>query len=714
MLRKLELKNFKKHESIEVVFTAGLNLITGPNYSGKSTILHGVLFCLFGVSAVPGGAGIVLKKGAKSVSGVLEFEAHDSLYRIERTKSSAKIYEDGELAATSNSAVLRAVEEVLGMSKKQYMQLQYSQQKHTEALLTVGSAQLNNTIEDVSGVDLVNNVLDKCKRIVSSKKDKLSVLSDVRDLAEVDLSISNKEGVLHGATDALRNFKKLMFESDQLVSEGRDLLKDAEVSNAGRESVLHQRERASFRIGSRQADIDTYQSIMSEYSSGGDLEELRMEAGRQQRALFNQESKMSEKGRMDRQIQRHTDSLKEDKLSLDALAGRYDALPDIKDIGHLQEQYEQQRDELTKLKAKNEQAKKSLEDGVCSACSRPFDEHLDPESAKAEIRVTRAEVAVLSGVVGDMKEVVDSEMSVKSSYIELEHELDLVRTTISTREEAIADIEKSIAELGDVYSKDELNEMQSKVTEADKMIKEEAAALSEYETAKSKLDVAKEQLAELESELVDLVVPEEVDVDTLTVSLNTARQAQAEANTAVIEADKNYVSIDSELRNLKLSREQAVANNNVVTKLNKELSVAVYLQKFLRDNRDRFLSQVWSGVMGYSSSFASSCTSGEIQGVSREASGGSFEYEEDGETFVVEAASGAQKSIMGLGVQIALSQLLPCSLRSVLLDEPTADMDEEKALTMSTILSQADEQIIMVSHRELDSSGASNVINLGG
>ena len=209
MLRKLELKNFKKHESIEVVFTAGLNLITGPNYSGKSTILHGVLFCLFGVSAVPGGAGIVLKKGAKSVSGVLEFEAHDSLYRIERTKSSAKIYEDGELAATSNSAVLRAVEEVLGMSKKQYMQLQYSQQKHTEALLTVGSAQLNNTIEDVSGVDLVNNVLDKCKRIVSSKKDKLSVLSDVRDLAEVDLSISNKEGVLHGATDALRNFKKL-------------------------------------------------------------------------------------------------------------------------------------------------------------------------------------------------------------------------------------------------------------------------------------------------------------------------------------------------------------------------------------------------------------------------------------------------------------------------------------------------------------------------
>ena len=54
MLLSLSLRNFKKHESLDVDFTAGLNGIYGSNYKGKTTILYGILFALGGASQVPG------------------------------------------------------------------------------------------------------------------------------------------------------------------------------------------------------------------------------------------------------------------------------------------------------------------------------------------------------------------------------------------------------------------------------------------------------------------------------------------------------------------------------------------------------------------------------------------------------------------------------------------------------------------------------------
>ena len=76
------------------------------------------------------------------------------------------------------------------------------------------------------------------------------------------------------------------------------------------------------------------------------------------------------------------------------------------------------------------------------------------------------------------------------------------------------------------------------------------------------------------------------------------------------------------------------------------------------------------------------------------------------------AASGLQRSVMGLGIQIAMSQMMPSPLSSLLLDEPSADADEERSLAMSSLLAATHDQIIMVSHRQLDGAVASNTIEM--
>ena len=91
---------------------------------------------------------------------------------------------------------------------------------------------------------------------------------------------------------------------------------------------------------------------------------------------------------------------------------------------------------------------------------------------------------------------------------------------------------------------------------------------------------------------------------------------------------------------------------------------------------------------------------------------GKFTFTEGGEELPVAAASGAQQSLMGLGVQLAMASMLPSPLATILLDEPGSDMDQEHSLTLATLLAADHNQLLMVSHRELDGAVANNTIAL--
>lgn len=107
MLESLRIRNFKRHESLDVVFPSGMTICTGKNYQGKSSILQAILFAFFGVSAVPGGSKLVVRRGASQssmgVQAVFHHRGHQ--YRLERSFNNASLHQDGELIASSKSAV---------------------------------------------------------------------------------------------------------------------------------------------------------------------------------------------------------------------------------------------------------------------------------------------------------------------------------------------------------------------------------------------------------------------------------------------------------------------------------------------------------------------------------------------------------------------------------------------------------------------------------
>jgi len=116
MLTKLKLTDFKRHKELELDLTQGLNIIVGQNYSGKSSILHGIRFVLGGYSAVPGGKAVAVRDGAKNAKGELFWEMGGSTFHMKRSGSNATLSRDGEEIAKGATPCAAELEKLFGMS----------------------------------------------------------------------------------------------------------------------------------------------------------------------------------------------------------------------------------------------------------------------------------------------------------------------------------------------------------------------------------------------------------------------------------------------------------------------------------------------------------------------------------------------------------------------------------------------------------------------
>jgi hypothetical protein len=142
-----------------------------------------------------------------------------------------------------------------------------------------------------------------------------------------------------------------------------------------------------------------------------------------------------------------------------------------------------------------------------------------------------------------------------------------------------------------------------------------------------------------------------------------------------------------------------------------DADVAGRLVKFLVKNREEFMAGVWAEILSSASAFAAQATGGAITEVLRK--DGAFYYIEDGLAKRASSqASGAQASILGLGLKLALSTSVPGSLNTLLLDEVTTDMRDDISAAVTALLGTAGHQVIAITHREMDRSGDYKVIAL--
>jgi exonuclease SbcC len=236
-IRKIILDNIRSYEHQEVNFPDGSLLLSGDIGSGKTSVLLGIEFALFGLQ--PGQKGSSILRNGQVQGGVtIEFEIDGKTIIIERTLKKGKtisqdycsIEIDGDKKEISVTELKNKVLELLNypreFSKKQnllYKFTVYTPQEEMKQIILEDSETRINTLRHVFGIDKYKKILENASVLISKVREEKRIKEAITSNLEQDkLDIIAKEKEL-----ADKSMNVLKYEKDLLIkSEKRKVIQE--------------------------------------------------------------------------------------------------------------------------------------------------------------------------------------------------------------------------------------------------------------------------------------------------------------------------------------------------------------------------------------------------------------------------------------------------------------------------------------------------------
>lgn len=703
-LRGIRLQNFKRHETLAIDFSDTLTVICGANYKGKSTVLEAIFFALFGTKAVPGGAEVITRTGSKEKAIVsLNVQIGETNYVIQRTPNSAAVIVDednvdNDPICTGHTAVNDWVLTRIGTTSMQRaLALAFSSQGETQAILQMGAPALNRMIEDLTGVKYVDQLIDLATDRVKKAESTLDGLGElVDDPEELTQILDDEKANLAAQENSVRDLQPKLQTAKNELDKLREMLTDAQKHNL----EVHNRELKirdlQTRVEQSKSSFENLKSELDqmEHPEIAELEKSLQDAQTEVERL-NAEAEAYDKEH--HESDKHTGWLDENEDRLISQAENVSLHENkIAELSGAEKELKK-ADEAHSL-AKNElqAALNAKKKAVCGECERPFDQkHLDKIQAKLPSLIQKR----------DETEVTASKLETKVSNLRIS--LDALTRNLPPKDwEQQILLHRNLAKA----SANRLKKLKQPNVEI-KMIAENNRnelkiqcrtvhlELKRYEEAQSRMDRAQELWDRNKNELRMTKPLTLVSVDRLL----DAQGKAFEQSTQLAETMNTHAGevrrLTAEISDLGLRVKKAKELRD--KRASAEASKARYgrFARWLRENKAAFLADTWAGILALVSEFSSEVTSGAIEEIGRDPDG-DFWFRETGHVRTILAASGGQKSIVGVGLRLALPSLLPASLGFVAMDEASSDLNEEHAAALAGALRAAGRQVILVTHRE--------------
>ena len=225
-LKKIILNNIRSYENQEISFSEGSTLLSGDIGSGKTSILLGIEFALFGLQ--PGQRGSSLLRNGKDSGGVImEFEIDEKEIIIERTLKRKKtvsqdycsIIINGEKREISVMELKYIVLELLNypkeFSKKQnilYKFTVYTPQEEMKQIILQDSETRINTLRHIFGIDKYKKIIENASILTSKIREEKRVKEGIiLNLDEDKTNLLTKENELEEKNNNLDSVEKEFF-----------------------------------------------------------------------------------------------------------------------------------------------------------------------------------------------------------------------------------------------------------------------------------------------------------------------------------------------------------------------------------------------------------------------------------------------------------------------------------------------------------------------
>ncbi len=170
IFERLELENFLSHRHTVLDFSEQFNLFVGENGSGKSAILEGVAFALFGLNLRTRSQRDLIRYGADSLRVALTFRHHNTAVKIHRSLSATKTTAIAEWYRISAGdrvfrnkiegavAIKDEMKNLLQMDEAAFQNMCFAAQGEMEALLEAKPADRKVALDRLLGIDLMEKI----------------------------------------------------------------------------------------------------------------------------------------------------------------------------------------------------------------------------------------------------------------------------------------------------------------------------------------------------------------------------------------------------------------------------------------------------------------------------------------------------------------------------------------------------------------------------
>ncbi|RLG16346.1 hypothetical protein DRN69_01070 [Candidatus Pacearchaeota archaeon] len=282
LLKKIILKNIRSYKEQEIEFKEGSTLLSGDIGAGKTSILLGIEFALFGLQPGQRGSSL-LRNGEKEGKVIMEFDIEGKNVIIERSLKRGKtisqdsccIIMDGKKREMSVTELKNKVLELLNypieFSKKQnilYKFTVYTPQEEMKQIILQDPDTRINTLRHVFGIDKYKKILENVSIITMKIREEKRMKEGLTANLEQDKrDLISKEEELESKQHNLSSMEKELFlkieKRKKIQEEREELSKKIEEKN----KFLQEVEKTKIMIMNKKDTISSNNNLVRQLQS---------------------------------------------------------------------------------------------------------------------------------------------------------------------------------------------------------------------------------------------------------------------------------------------------------------------------------------------------------------------------------------------------------------------------------------------------------------
>ncbi|MDA0669689.1 MAG: AAA family ATPase [Crenarchaeota archaeon] len=188
MITSIELVDFLAHSDTKLEFEDGVTIFVGENGAGKSSIIDGITFSLFGEHTRKSNKGLI-RRGANQGYAKIKFTINNKQYETVR-----KIDSKGSLSATFyeitknerieiaagerkqfGDGMTKQVEKIIGMNFKKLKIASIVQQGELNSIINAEPKEFKELLNAIIGIDKLDIASEYMKKIIKEFREKIKI-----------------------------------------------------------------------------------------------------------------------------------------------------------------------------------------------------------------------------------------------------------------------------------------------------------------------------------------------------------------------------------------------------------------------------------------------------------------------------------------------------------------------------------------------------------